>query len=43
MYALYKQGTTGDVNTSRPGMLDFKVSLLVNTAIYTEYDINGGQ
>ena len=34
MYALYKQGTIGDVNTSRPGMLDFKVSLLVNTAIY---------
>jgi len=24
VYALYKQGTVGDVNTSRPGMLDFK-------------------
>ena len=22
LYALYKQGTTGDCNTSRPGMLD---------------------
>ena len=25
IYALYKQGTVGDVNTDRPGMLDFKV------------------
>merc|ERR1712156_169781 len=24
LYALYKQATTGDCNTSRPGMLDFK-------------------
>ena len=24
MYALYKQGTIGDVNTPRPGMLDIK-------------------
>ena len=24
VYALYKQGTIGDVNTSRPGMLDIK-------------------
>lgn len=24
LYALYKQGTTGDVSGSRPGMLDFK-------------------
>jgi acyl-CoA-binding protein len=24
LYALYKQGTTGDVNGDRPGMLDFK-------------------
>jgi len=24
VYALYKQATIGDVNTSRPGMLDFK-------------------
>lgn len=24
LYALYKQGTVGDVNTERPGMLDFK-------------------
>ncbi|XP_066997695.1 acyl-CoA-binding protein [Anabrus simplex] len=24
IYALYKQGTVGDVNTARPGMLDFK-------------------
>lgn len=24
IYALYKQGTIGDVNTERPGMLDFK-------------------
>jgi diazepam-binding inhibitor (GABA receptor modulator, acyl-CoA-binding protein) len=24
LYALYKQGTTGDVQGSRPGMLDFK-------------------
>ncbi|XP_018089359.1 diazepam binding inhibitor isoform X1 [Xenopus laevis] len=23
-YALYKQATVGDVNTDRPGMLDFK-------------------
>ena len=23
-YALYKQGTIGDVNTERPGMLDLK-------------------
>ncbi|XP_063788894.1 acyl-CoA-binding protein [Pseudophryne corroboree] len=23
-YALYKQATVGDVNTARPGMLDFK-------------------
>ena len=24
VYSLYKQGTVGDVNTNRPGMLDFK-------------------
>ncbi|KAM4698304.1 acyl-CoA-binding protein [Rhinophrynus dorsalis] len=24
IYALYKQGTVGDINTTRPGMLDFK-------------------
>ncbi|XP_063232571.1 putative acyl-CoA-binding protein isoform X2 [Bacillus rossius redtenbacheri] len=24
IYALYKQSTVGDVNTARPGMLDFK-------------------
>ena len=24
IYALFKQATVGDVNTSRPGMLDFK-------------------
>jgi len=24
IYALYKQATVGDVNTDRPGMLDFK-------------------
>jgi diazepam-binding inhibitor (GABA receptor modulating acyl-CoA-binding protein) len=24
IYALYKQGLIGDVNTDRPGMLDFK-------------------
>lgn len=24
LYALYKQGSTGDVQGSRPGMLDFK-------------------
>ncbi|XP_034230897.1 acyl-CoA-binding protein homolog 1-like [Thrips palmi] len=24
LYALFKQGTVGDVNTARPGMLDFK-------------------
>ncbi|XP_072273960.1 acyl-CoA-binding protein [Pyxicephalus adspersus] len=24
LYALYKQATVGDVNTARPGMLDFK-------------------
>lgn len=24
LYALFKQGTTGDVNTARPGMMDFK-------------------
>lgn len=24
LYALYKQVTVGDVNTARPGMLDFK-------------------
>lgn len=24
IYALYKQGLIGDVNTARPGMLDFK-------------------
>lgn len=24
IYALYKQGTVGDINTARPGMLDFK-------------------
>ena len=24
LYALYKQGTTGDVTGSRPGMMDFK-------------------
>ncbi len=24
LYALFKQGTTGDVTGSRPGMLDFK-------------------
>ena len=25
VYALFKQGSIGDVNTSRPGMMDFKV------------------
>ena len=24
IYALFKQGSVGDVNTARPGMLDFK-------------------
>lgn len=24
LYALYKQATVGDLNTQRPGMLDFK-------------------
>ena len=24
LYGLFKQATTGDVNTKRPGMLDFK-------------------
>jgi len=24
LYSLYKQATVGDVNTERPGMLDFK-------------------
>lgn len=24
LYALFKQGTVGDVNTARPGMMDFK-------------------
>lgn len=24
LYALYKQATVGDVNTERPGLLDFK-------------------
>ncbi|XP_058806960.1 putative acyl-CoA-binding protein [Phymastichus coffea] len=24
LYALYKQATVGDINTVRPGMLDFK-------------------
>jgi len=24
VYALYKQATVGDVNTSRPGLMDFK-------------------
>ena len=24
LYALYKQGSVGDINTDRPGMLDFK-------------------
>lgn len=24
IYALYKQATVGDVNTARPGLLDFK-------------------
>jgi diazepam-binding inhibitor (GABA receptor modulating acyl-CoA-binding protein) len=24
IYSLYKQGLIGDVNTARPGMLDFK-------------------
>ena len=27
VYALYKQASIGDCNTSRPGMMDFKVSL----------------
>ena len=25
VYALFKQGSIGDCNTARPGMLDFKV------------------
>ncbi|XP_070823028.1 acyl-CoA-binding protein-like [Chaetodon trifascialis] len=24
LYGLYKQGTVGDVNTDKPGMMDFK-------------------
>ena len=27
VYALFKQGSIGDCNTSRPGMMDFKVEL----------------
>ena len=26
IYALFKQGSVGDCNTSRPGMMDFKAS-----------------
>ena len=26
IYALFKQGSEGDCNTSRPGMMDFKAS-----------------
>ncbi len=28
IYSLYKQATVGDINTERPGMLDFKVKIL---------------
>ena len=27
VYSLFKQASVGDCNTSRPGMMDFKVSL----------------
>ena len=27
IYALFKQASVGDCNTSRPGMMDFKASL----------------
>ena len=29
LYALFKQATVGDVNTARPGMMDFKGNLYV--------------
>ena len=29
VYALYKQASVGDCNTSRPGMMDFKVRISV--------------
>ena len=35
VYALYKQATVGDVNTSRPGMLDLKVGPVLRLHIIT--------
>ena len=29
IYAFYKQGTVGDINTTRPGMLDLKVFQII--------------
>ena len=37
IYALYKQATVGDINTSRPGMLDFKV-LEFNAILFIIWD-----
>ena len=34
VYALYKQASIGDCNTSRPGMMDFKVSLTFSSEIW---------
>ena len=46
VYALFKQGSIGDCNTSRPGMMDFKVELtnFTNNTIqlkFTRARLNG--
>ena len=33
IYALFKQASVGDCNTSRPGMMDFKVSLTWSSSV----------
>ena len=41
VYALYKQASIGDCNTSRPGMMDFKVSLTFSSEIWARTLLSG--
>ena len=48
VYALYKQATVGDINTTRPGMLDLKVrwfilmTTLLNQSFSKQYFLASG-
>lgn len=36
LYALFKQGTVGDINTARPGMLDFKGKVIRRHLLFND-------